>query len=306
MTLNLRERTFELLKSKPDERFRAREIAEWIHCTYPAETAEKQAKSTFITSEGALLGQLVAEIGANRPAWQTRYSNLRTTEGRPRRYYWTEKSEADEIQNAEQSAPMDQVANQPEQQSQAPVLERDLYPMLVEFVGSEFGASAFRINEATASNKKGPGANKWLYPDVVALEALTSGLNREVIEAVRHSGERRARLWSFEVKRLLNRSNVREAYFQAVSNSSWASFGYLAAAEIEGADTLKEIQMLYAVHGIGLIEIDMESPTESVLRIPAREKLTIEWSMCSRLADENRDYSQFMRKVRQFFQTGDL
>lgn len=306
MALNLRERTFELLKSKPDERFGARQIAEWIHVTYPAETAEKQAKSTFITNESALLGQLVAEIGANRPAWQKRYPSLRTTEGRPRRYYWTEKSEADEIENAEQSFSIAQIANQPGQQSQVPVLERDLYPMLIGFIGSEFGASAVRINEATASNKKGPGANKWLYPDVVALEALTSGLNREVIEAVRHSGERRARLWSFEVKRLLNRSNVREAYFQAVSNSSWASFGYLAAAEIEGADTLKEIQMLYAVHGIGLIEINMESPTESVLRIPAREKLTIEWSMCSRLADENRDYSQFMRKVRQFFQTGDL
>lgn len=131
-------------------------------------------------------------------------------------------------------------------------------------------------------------------------------MNNEVVGALQHSGERRARLWSFEVKRLLNRSNVREAYFQAVSNSSWASFGYLVAAEIEGADTLREIQMLYSVHGIGLIEIDMESPTESVLRIPAREKLSIEWSMCSRLADENRDFSNFMKRLRQFYQTGDL
>lgn len=64
--------------------------------------------------------------------------------------------------------------------------------------------------------------------------------------------------------------------------------------------------MLYAVHGIGLMEIDMENPTESVVRIPAREKLSVEWSMCSRLADENRDFSSFMKKVRQYFQTGDL
>jgi hypothetical protein len=35
-----------------------------------------------------------------------------------------------------------------------------------------------------------------------------------------------------------NRSNVRECFFQAVSNSSWANFGYLVAAEIEGQDTL--------------------------------------------------------------------
>jgi hypothetical protein len=304
--LNLRERVFERLKSSPDERFKAREIAEWIHATYPAETADKMMRSSFIDSEAALLSQLVAEIGANRPAWQARFPSLRTTEGRPRRYYWTEKSEIEEVAQAESSVALPDGASDVDPSGIRPLQERDLYPMLIEFISSEMGASAFRINEGTASNRRGPGGNKWLYPDIVAIEALTSGMNKEVVGALQYSGERRARVWSFEVKRLLNRSNVREAYFQAVSNSSWASFGYLAAAEIEGADTLREIQMLYSVHGIGLIEIDMDSPTESVLRIPAREKLSIEWSMCSRLADENRDFSSFMKRLRQFYQTGDL
>lgn len=305
--MNLRERTFELLKSSPNQRFKAREIAEWIHETYHAETLDKIERSSFLDSEAALLNQLVAEIGANRPAWQLKFPNLRTTEGRPRKYYWTEKTEAEEINEAEEMANDEiQTSGTPSISAPHRSLERDLYPMLIDFVSSEAGASAFRINEATASNRRGLGGNKWLYPDIVAIESLTSGMNKEVVGALQHSGERRARLWSFEVKRLLNRSNVREAYFQAVSNSSWASFGYLAAAEIEGADTLREIQMLYAVHGIGLIEIDMESPTESIIRIPAREKLSVEWSMCSRLADENRDFASFMKKVRQFYQTGDL
>lgn len=305
--MNLRERTFELLKSAAGQRFKAREIAEWIHHTYPLETLEKLKRSTFLQTESALLNQIVAEIGANRPAWQARFPNLRTTEGRPRRFYWTEKSETEEIQAAEGSD-QESLASKCIQSADAVphILERDLYPKLIEFIASEFGAAAFRIEESTASNRRGPGGNKWLYPDVVAIEALTAGMNKEVIEAVRFSGERRARLWSFEVKRLLNRSNVREAYFQAVSNSSWASFGYLAASEIEGADTLREIQMLYAVHGIGLIEIDSSSPTESVVSIPARERLSIEWTMCSRLADENKDFSAYMKRVRQFYQTGDL
>ena len=294
MSLSLRERTFELLKGSPDKRFKAREIAEWIHATYPDETREKRDRSTYIASEGALLNQIVAEIGANRPQWQARHVSLRTTEGRPRRYYWTEKSETEEIFEAE-AIPSD---NEPINPLPTRILERDLYPMLIQFASSEFGANAVRIDEGTASNKRGPGGNKWLYPDIVAIEALTSGFNKEVADALRHSGERRARLWSFEVKRLLNRSNVRE--------SSWSSFGYLVASEIEGSDTLKEIQMLYSVHGIGLIEIDMDSPTESVVRIPAKERLSIEWSMCSRLADENRDFQNYMKKVRQFFQTGDL
>jgi uncharacterized protein len=302
MALALRERTFQLLKSNPTRRFKAREIAEWIHSNYPDETSDKMSRSTFIDSENALLAQIVAEIGSNRPQWQSRYSNLRTTEGRPRQYYWTDKSEIEEVVEAESTQDL---AN-PSTSESGRILERDLYPMLIQFAAAEFGATAFRIDEGTASNRRGPGGNKWLYPDVVALEALTTGLNKEGIEAVKQSGERRARLWSFEAKRLLNRSNVREAYFQAVSNSSWASFGYLVAAEIEGADTLKEIQMLYSVHGIGLIELDISSPTESVVRIPARERMTIEWSMCSRLADENRDFQNYIRKVRQFYQTGDL
>lgn len=305
--MNLRERTFELLKSNPEQRFKAREIAEWIHSTYPQETHEKIARSSFLDSEAGLLNQVVAEIGANRPAWQAKFPNLRTTEGRPRRYYWTDKSETEEVHEAEDTkTPSTSSGATAQAGPEKRLLERDLYPMLIDFISSEIGASAYRINEGTASNRRGPGGNKWLYPDIVALEALTSGMNKEVVGALQHSGERRARVWSFEVKRLLNRSNVREAYFQAVSNSSWASFGYLVAAEIEGADTLREIQMLYGVHGIGLIEIDMESPTESVLRIPAREKLSIEWSMCSRLADENRDFSTFMKRLRQFYQTGDL
>lgn len=305
--LNLRERVFECLKAHPDQRFKAREIAEWIHRSYPAETLDKMARSSFLETEAALLGQLVAEIGANRPAWQNRFTNLRTTEGRPRRYYWTNKTEIEEVREAESgSADANLEQTLRSDQHEKVLLERDLYPMLIDFVSTEVRASAFRINESSASNRRGPGGNKWLYPDIVAIEALTSEMNIEVVGALQHSGERRARLWSFEVKRLLNRSNVREAYFQAVSNSSWSSFGYLVAAEIEGADTLQEIQMLYSVHGIGLIELDTQSPTESILRIPARERLSIEWSMCSRLADENRDFSSFMRRLRQFYQTGDL
>lgn len=299
--MNLRERVFELLRSDEGQRFKAREIAEWIHSHYPEETHAKLEKSSFLKTESELISQIVAEIGANRPAWQARFSQLRTTEGRPRRYYWTEKTEEEEIAAAEAAGVSEELV-----QNVVPRLEKELYPLLVEFVQSEMGASAYRINEATASNKRGAGGNKWLYPDVVALESLTSGMHREVVSALQHSGERRARLWSFEVKRLLNRSNVRESYFQAVSNSSWASFGYLVAAEIEGADTIREIQMLYAVHGIGLIEVDSASPTESIIRIPARERTSIEWSMCSRLAEENKDFSSFMRRVRQFYQTGDL
>jgi hypothetical protein len=121
---------------------------------------------------------------------------------------------------------------------------------------------------------------------------------------VRELAERRARLWSFEVKLLLNRSNVRKSYFQAVSNSSWANFGYLVAEKIEGDDTMKELTMLAATHGIGVIRLDSATPSESQILIPARERADIDWDMCNRLTAENKDFVSYVERVKHFYQTG--
>ncbi len=171
---------------------------------------------------------------------------------------------------------------------------------------TDFPLLATCQDENRSTNNYGAGGNMWLYADVVGMENLTDGLHPEVISAIRESRDRRVRLWSFEVKLLINRSNVRETYFQAVSYSSWANFGYLVAANFEGVDTLKKLRILYAVHGIGLIQLNPENPTESQILVPARERQDIEWPMCSRLATENKDFKSFMKKVRQFFQTGDM
>lgn len=292
----------EMLSSRPDERFKARDIARWICENYPEEAAEKLEASASLNSKTELLNQLVAELGSNRPAWQRMHPQLRTTEGvRPRLFYWTSKSEEDEVEEAEQEG--EPILLETEDRK---VREHDLYPMLIEFMFSEQGIHGLRIDERKSSNSRGSGGNKWLFPDVVGIENLTDGLNPEVVAAIRESRDKRLRLWSFEVKVLINRSNARETYFQAVSNSSWANLGYLVAADIEGADTLKELRILYAMHGIGLIKLDAANPAESQILIPARERSDLEWAMCSRLANENKDFRAFMKRIRQFFQTGDL
>lgn len=302
MAIELRKRVVEMLSGRPDERFRARDIAKWICDNYPEEANEKLQASASLKSRAQLLYQLVAEIGRGRPTWQRMHSELRTTEGdRPRLYYWTSKSEEAEVEEAElEGEPLLPEREEPK------IREHDLYPMLIEFMFGEQGVHGQRIDERKSSNSRGLGGNRWLFPDVVGIEDLTDGLNPEVVAAIRESRDKRIRLWSFEVKILINRSNVRETYFQAVSNSSWANLGYLVAAEIEGADTLKELRILYAMHGIGLIKLDTEDPAESQILIPARERSDLEWAMCSRLANENKDFRAFMKRVRQFFQTGDL
>jgi hypothetical protein len=318
MSLELKSRVVEVLSANPGKRFKARDIAIWIADTYPEAAAAKLKRSASIHTHDQLLYQLVAEIGANRPAWEKQIPQLRSTEGvRPRLYYWSEKSEEQEVEDVESGKePVLEFVTTPEDTIPASASEterkvsrrseHDLYPLLIEYLEAEHGVHGYRIDEKRSSNGYGSGGNKWLFPDVVGMENLSDGLHPEVVTAIRESRDRQVRLWSFEVKLLINRSNAREVYFQAVSNSSWSHYGYLVAANFEGSETLKELRILYAMHGIGLIRLDEENPTESEILVPAREKPDIEWPMCSRLATENRDFKQFMTKVRHFFQTGDM
>ena len=291
------------LQALPGRRLTAREVALWIRDRYPEECRKKLERSRSLKTEADLVQQLVAEIGANRPAIERKHAKFRTTEDRPRLYYWTEATEEAEIAATEESelasgpVTIRLIENSPR--------EVELYPKLSEYLLAEFGLHSQRIDEKRSANKRGPQGNRWLFPDVVALEDLTLDWTPEVRNCVSEAGAQKARMWSFEVKLLLNRSNVREAYFQAVSNSSWANFAYLVAGELEGAETLKELRMLAALHGVGLIKLDAHNPAESQIYIPARESQEIDWANCNRLASENTDFQKVINLLWQFHRTGD-
>jgi hypothetical protein len=299
MSIRLNRNVPEFLKNNPGLKFTARDIAEWIFKSFPKECAQKKEQSKYIKSDDELVQQIVAEIGANRPAIQSKFPQVKTTEERPRKYFWSETPD-----NAIDLAPSGTSADQG---SIKPILmEHDLYPLLCAYLWSELGLYPRRIDEKKSSNKQGPNGNKWLYPDLVAMENLSSDWHESVKSIVNEMSEQRVRFWSFEVKRVLNQSNARECYFQAVSNSSWSNRGYLVAADIVGSQTLTELRMLYGLHGIGLIQLNTENPAESQILIPARERNEVDWSNCNRLAIENKDFKDFIVLVRQFHQTGDL
>jgi hypothetical protein len=300
MALNLAKAVLGYLKERPDEKLTARQIAEWIFVTFPDECQAKKQSSQYVSTDAELVQQLVAEISSQRPRLQKRHPELKTTEGRPRKYYYSEKSDVAEVAAAEGvvAAPM-------ADSSDAKLGEHAMYPLLSLYLWEEFGVYSKRIDEKRSSNKRGPNGNRWLYPDVVGMEDLGAEWHQEVRDCVNQYSDKRTKLWSFEAKLLINRSNVRECYFQAVSNSSWANFGYLVAAEIEGQDTLKELRMLFAAHGIGLIKLDADNPAESQVLIPARERDEIDWDMANRLTMENRDFLDYVKLVKQFYQTGE-
>lgn len=302
MALNLAKAVLECLKARAEEKLTARQIAEWIFGTYPVECQEKKSNSLgdYIKTDSDLVQQLVAEIGSQRPRLQKRHPELKTTEGRPRKYYYSEKSDFAEVAAAEG------VITAPAADSNdAKLGEHAMYPLLSLYLWKEFGVYSKRIDEKRSSNKRGPNGNRWLYPDVVGMEDLGADWHQEVRDCVNQYSDKRTKLWSFEAKLLINRSNVRECFFQAVSNSSWANFGYLVAAEIEGQDTIKELRMLFAAHGIGLIKLDADNPAESQVLIPARERDEIDWDMANRLATENRDFLDYVTRVKQFYLLGE-
>jgi uncharacterized protein len=299
MSLNLTKTVTTFLKERHDQKFTARQIADWVFATFPAECQAKKDRSSAIQTDAKLVQQLVREIGSQNNNISKK-PQIKTTEGRPRKYYYTGKSDADEVAQAEGSTD-----NLTSLQSQ-PLKEADFYPLMGSWLQAEQGLYTMRIDEKRSSNQRGPNGNRWLYPDLVGMENLSIDWHREIKDCVKQYADKKTRLWSFEVKLLINRSNVREAYFQAVSNSSWANFGYLVAGEIQGKDTMQELRMLFALHGIGVIQLEPEELPESQIIIPARERPEIDWNTCNRLATENTDFMEFIRRVRQFYQTGDL
>ncbi len=297
MKLNLSNTVTDFLKSNAEKKYTAREIAKWVFETYPDECSAKQKRSEAtknpLDSDAALLQQIIREISAQRPRLQKNNGNIKTTEGRPRKYYYTEQSDADEVEEIEEKSAV----------TQAIPLEHSLYPMLIEYLNTEHGLHAKRIDEKRSTNNRGPKGNEWLYPDLAALEDLASEWSGKVTECAKQYGDKKAKLWSFEVKRLINISNVRSTFFQAVSNSSWANFGYLVAAELEER-AKKELRMLSSLHGIGFILLDTETPSESQVMIPARERHDLDWESINRLTEANKDFSDYIDEISDFCLTG--
>lgn len=294
--MNLNQKVTDFLKKHTGEKFTAREIAEWLFSNYPKECAAKRSRSTAtivpIINDDGLIRQLAAEIGSQRPHIQKRTPGIKTTEGRPRKYYYTEQSDETEAEATEQL----------ELSNKDIPLEHELYPMLSEYLKGEFELQTKRIDEKRSQNNRGAKGNEWLFPDVVGMENLAAEWARPVIGLAEQYRAEKVRLWSFEVKRLINLSNVRSAFFQAVSNSSWANLGYLVAAELEER-AKKELRMLAGLHGIGFILLNTENPSESQIIIPAREA-NLNWASINRVASINSDFSDYIENIKDLYLTG--
>jgi len=180
--------------------------------------------------------------------------------------------------------------------------ERDLHPLLTYFAYANPTFNRGRsIYTKTIYHEKSQrsGYNEWIHPDVVGFYLPLDDWRPDVIEFNRLSDNNSLRLFSFELKKSLNKSNYREAYFQAVSNSSWAHEGYLVAAEIlQDDEFLSELERLASSFGIGIIHLDPRDIDASTILYPARVKAALDWETINKLCEQNSDFEKFLQDVK--------
>ncbi|GAA8093444.1 hypothetical protein HpNP4_04400 [Helicobacter pylori] len=121
-----------------------------------------------------------------------------------------------------------------------------------------------------------------------------------------HTGQKRHKIFSFELKKELSLSNLKESYFQAVSNSTWANEGYLVVFVIEGKNkdkVLDELKRLNQSFGIGVIKLESEFSNSKIL-LPAKER-EIDIPTLNMLVEQSpKDFKPFMEKINKQIEKG--
>ncbi len=170
--------------------------------------------------------------------------------------------------------------------------ERDLHPLLCTYLRHNDVLAKTILHECSKGSDE---HQKWVHPDMVGVKfakfenKVVSGLYKEL------NGERTAELYSYELKREIKTDHdLKKCYFQAVSNSTWANYGYLVAFEI-GDNLREEIERLNAAFGIGVIELKANPYSSRVLYAAKRNE--VEFRTLDKLCKINKNLEELIDKV---------
>ena len=177
--------------------------------------------------------------------------------------------------------------------------EADLHVPLVSYLSSadHFMCYAKTIRQQKSKRAK-KGIDQWTYPDLIGVRFPYNEYDSTTLTALDQFMVNAVKVFSFEVKKELTAQNIRECYFQAVSNSSWANEGYLVAADISDEPSfLRELDLLNNAFGIGIIKIDVEEIEKSSIVKTARYQDTIEVNMLNKLIERSDEVREVFRSI---------
>ncbi len=184
--------------------------------------------------------------------------------------------------------------------------ERDLHILLSTFAYADPRFKCYTktiFHETSKRNKK--GYNEWLHPDLVGVYFPFDQYENNTLKLLEALKENPYRLYAFEMKINLNFSNLREYYFQAVSNSSWANEGYLVTLEMDDdGDLLDELRRLNNAFGIGVIKLNAVHIDQSEVVFPAKTKEYLDWNTIDRLTSENLNFNHFIIELMEDIKVG--
>lgn len=183
--------------------------------------------------------------------------------------------------------------------------ERQLHPLLayLAYTNTDFNKGKAVYTRTIYHEKSNKATlNEWVHPDMVGFYIPIDDWNEHLLEFNAISQSKSITLYSFEIKKKIDKSNYRASFFQAVSNSSWANEGYLVTVYLKQDDDLySELERLTSAFGIGLILLDIEDIDSSKVVFVAKTKTVLDWELMNKLCEQNPDFDQFIDDITKDF-----
>ena len=171
-------------------------------------------------------------------------------------------------------------------------VERDLHKLLSSYLknSSIYTKTVFHEQSNNKDNNQ-----IWTHPDMVGIRFLNlqNKVSQNFLKAINRVDT--FKLSSYELKKELNNdSELKKAFFQAVSNSSWANYGYLVAFEISDSLT-DEMERLNQSFGIGIIELNA-NPYQSRILFQAKYR-ELDFKTIDKLCKLNKEFEKFIEQT---------
>ncbi len=170
--------------------------------------------------------------------------------------------------------------------------ERDLHKLLSSYLKNSGTYSKTIFHEQS----NGKDNNQiWTHPDMVGIKFLNlqTKASQNFLKSINRVDT--FKMSSYELKKEINSdSELKKAFFQAVSNSSWANYGYLVAFEF--SDSLnEEMARLNQSFGIGIIELNA-NPYQSKILFPATFR-ELDFKTIDKLCKMNSEFNKFIEQT---------
>lgn len=171
--------------------------------------------------------------------------------------------------------------------------ERHLHKLLSSYLKSQNTSCKTIFHEKSANSKD--DHQKWIHPDMIGINFLN--LKNKSSNALMKMIDKAEvfDLISYEIKREIKSDyELKKCFFQAVSNSSWANYGYLVAFDIS-KNLMDEMERLNQSFGIGIIELK-SNPYESKILFISKYR-ALDFKTIDKLCEINRDFEAFINKT---------